>query len=535
VKTKPIPVVLVVFLAGALPVWSQLHQDRLPEFAAYLKAAGLTTLYNAEIRTLCFEHSDRAACLELARIRAGSAKQAQTTALLDSITYRDRREEIGSALLRASVLAEIGEYKEALETIEPAVDAMPAKDLLLEAILIKARCLYHLGQTDEALVNLRSIRPLVPEGRVPDLPLFLGLCEEADGNLGDAERFLEEAEAGGQPDAALALLRLALKRGDLDHFRVVADEIGAGGKEIPYQHLCDLAGEVGEILPVAWRSLMEPVIADSEFAVEMCPGVVGSLVRLAEAGEDVSGYCRTLLARPISSRSAHWLRYARAISVEDSARCDTLALLARTASVRDLRIRCIAGCLEYAGDDERTAFAGRLLPLLQGLWGDLDPSEQEEAAALVIEAGQAGPGRQRLLRLAEDLQVGYDDAALLEVAAVIEASGAVDEALAIYESLSQSPVPSEYSLRAMRSAYLLRRTGKPEEDVAGVVERVAKEGVSPFDLGDLFMDRLKDFDRAASFYRRALADPPEGVSADRVKIKLAEALAVEALGRGKGT
>ncbi len=222
-KTKVIPAVLLLLFIGALPAWSIIHRSRLPDFAAYLKEAGLTKLYRTELRTLCFEYNDPAACLEATRILRREREEVRATALLDSITYRDRRAEFTSELLRARVLAEIQQYKQALETAEAIIEEMPAKDLLVEAVLVKAQCLYHLGQVEEALMNLRSIRHFVPEGRDPTLPLYLGFCEEAGGNLEDAERLFEEAEAGGSPDAALGLLRLALKQGDLDRFYFIAD------------------------------------------------------------------------------------------------------------------------------------------------------------------------------------------------------------------------------------------------------------------------------------------------------------------------
>jgi len=532
-KTKVIPALLLLLLLSTLPAAAVIHRTGLPDFAAYLRDAGLTKLYRTEVRTLCLEYKHPAACLELAALRSDTERY-DAAAMLDSIDYRDRTGEFADDLLKARVLFEIGKHKEALETIEPTIEALPAKDLLVEAVLLRAQCQYHLGHADEALTNLRSIRPLIPEGRVEELPLYLGLCEEAAGNLEEARRFLEEAETGGSADAALALLRLALKRNDLDHFRVVADEIGLNGLDLDYRNVCGLASEVGEVLPEAWRSLMEPLIADSQFTIEECPEVEPMLVRLAEAGEDVSAYCGTLLGRVVSNRSSDWLRYARAISGEDSARCDTLALLSREATERNLKVRCIAGCLARAGDEERPVFAGRFLPMLPGLWVELDPEEQKEVASLLIESGQPEPGRARLRLLAEDLHVGYDDAAMLEIASALERSGDLEGGLSFYKALSESPVPSPYSLLAKRSAYLVERTGEPEEDVAGVVERVAEQGVSPLDLGDVFMNRLRDFDRAASFYRRALRDPPEGVPADFISIRLAEALAAGFLETGEG-
>jgi TolA-binding protein len=532
VKTKLIPALLLLLLLGALSARGTIQRSRLPDFAIYLKEAGLTKLYRTEIRTQCIEYRDDIACIEGARILTRERERIWDAALLDSITHSDKRTKFSRDLFRARYLVAVEDYDNALSIVEPIIEAMPAKDLMVEAVLVRAQCRYHLGRTDEALMNLRAIRPFVPEGRDPTLPLYLGLCEEARGNLEDAQRLLEEAEAGGLPDAALALLRVAIKQGDLDHFRVVADEIGADGMGLDYGDVCGLAGEVGEVLPGAWQSLMEPVIADSEFTVETCPEVVGSLVRLAEDGEDVSGYCRTLLARGASDEDADRLRYARAISGEDTARCDTLALLSRTASSRDLKIRCLTGCLTYAGDEERAVFAGRLLPMLSGFYAELDPVEEKEIAELLIESGEAEAGRERLLRLAEDLKVGYDDAAMLEVARAVERSGVSGEAVSLYRKISESPLPSEQTLAARRAAYTLEKTGKPDEDVAGVVERVAEEGISPLELGDLFMDRLKDFDRAASFYRRAVNDPPEGVGPDHVKMRLAEALAVGFLETG---
>jgi len=504
----------------------------LPDYAVYLRDAGLTALYRTELRTLCVEYGDPAACLEAARTLVREHDRTNAIALLDSIAYDDRRAEFTEGLLRARVLAELQQYKQALETVEAIIEEMPAKDLLVEAVLVKAQCQYHLGHAEEALMNLRSIRPFVPEGRDPALPLYLGLCEEAGGNLEDAEQLLEEAEAGGSPDAVLGLLRLKLKQGDLGGFFVVAAEVAAEERDLPYLEVCNLAREVEEVLPRAWRALMEPIIADNDFTVKTCPEVVGSLVRLAEGGEDVSVYCDTLLARSVPDRSGDWLRYARALSGTGTARCDTLELLSRTVAARDLKVRCFAACIACAGGEEKAVFVSRLLPMLGGLWKDLTQVERREMATVLMESGQRDVSRDRLVGLAEDLQVGYDDAAIFDIAAAVEKAGDMNEALSLYRALAGSPIPTEQSLGAERAEYMIEKTAEPEEDVAGVVERVAEEGTSPLALGDLFMDRLRDFKRAASFYRRASADPPEGMPVERVKIRLAEALAVQALETG---
>jgi tetratricopeptide (TPR) repeat protein len=535
VKPKVVSSILMLTLVGALPALAVVHSGGLPDFALYLKNAGLTALYRTELRTMCLEYNDPAACIEATRMLVRDKESRRAAALLDSMEYVDPRPHQASDLLRARVLVGLDEYGQALERAEAVIEEMPAKDLLVEAVLIRAECQYHLGRVDEALLNLHSIRPFVPEGRDADLPLYLGLCEEAGGNLEEAGTLLQEAEAGGSPDAAVGLLRLALKQGDLKVFFVLADEVGAGGTELPRLDVCDLAGEVGVLVPAAWQALMGPVIADSGFTIENCPETVGSLVRLAEDGEDVADYCDTLLRRPVARGSANRLRYARALSRGESAGFDTLAVLFRTASDRDLRVRCLAECVGGAVPEERGVYAGSMLPAIGGLWEDLTPNEQSEMAMLLLESGQADVGRDRLLRLAEDLRVGYDDASLFEVAAAVEKWGGRDQALPLYRALSESPIPSEQSLAADRAAYLLEKTGQPDQDVAGVVERVVEEGVSPLDLGDLFMDRLGDFKRAVSFYRRALADLPEGVSAETVELKLAEALAVRSLETGDRT
>jgi TolA-binding protein len=529
---KAIPAALLLVLAVAPPALSLLYRYTLPDFAVYLKDADLPALYRTELRTLCLEEGDQYACFEYGLLYERDAVREHQPTLADSITWRDDRRRLSGDLLNAGLTYQFGEYTEALAMLDAIIREFPDKDIMVEAVLMKAQCQYHLGKVDEALMGLQSIRSYLPEGRAPDLDLYLGLCEEHNGNLEEAEKSVEQAETEGSADAVYHLMRLKLKQGDMKGFDVLAKEVAAGeGTEC--RMVCEIAGDVEPLLPKTWHALMDPVVADSAFTAGAHPEVVASIMRLAEAGDDVTADCEKILSRHVSPDGAARLRYARALAAADTAMCDTLAALSRTTSDPYLKARCIAAFLTYASGDRGALLLNQVLPSLGGISADLNPEERVELARRLAGLGQAELGRAHLTDLLEGLEVGRDDAALFDIASALEKAGATEQALSLYRALSESPVPSDYILDAERAVYLIESAAPQEEDMADVVERVAREGADPVELGDLFMRRLHDFKRAAGFYRQALDDMPDGVPVEAVKIKLAEALAASALRSGE--
>jgi len=118
------------------------------------------------------------------------------------------------------------------------------------------------------------------------------------------------------------------------------------------------------------------------------------------------------------------------------------------------------------------------------------------------------------------------------VAALLEQAGETVLAASLYMEVAQSPMPSNYSLGAERSARLIDRFTPTELDIAEEVTRVVQRGATDVEMGDLFVDRLKNFERAVEFYMSALDTMPAGPAADDVKIRLAVPIALEGIRTG---
>jgi tetratricopeptide (TPR) repeat protein len=527
-----IPVLVLLLFAWASPALCMIHLEPLPEFVSYLREAGLPALYRTELRTLCVEEGLEQACLEYGALYEEEAVRGHLPTLADSIAWQDDRRRQSGELVKAGLYCRFGEYEEALDRLGAVIDELPDKDLLVEAVLLRAQCNYHLGRVADALAELRSIRPYLPEGRAPDLALYLGLCEEAEGNLAEAEKYVREAETGGVPEASEYLLRIKLKQGDYDSFNVVAREVAGSGATRPCTIICDLARDMDTVFPEAWYALVGPLTADSGFVAAGHPGVIGSIVRLAEDGKDMTLYCNRLLSRPVDAGAAGRLRYARGLSAPESVMCDTLGALFRAGSDLALAVRSLAACLSQGDPDRGALLLNGIGPRLGEIWKSLTAEERLELSDMLAQCGRGEIVGDRIAALRQGLKVGRDDGALVRIAGVLERIGDTAGALSLYREISGSPFPSEFCLDADRAAYLLAAKVASEGDVAGVIERVAREDVSPVEIGDLFLHRLHDYPRAAVFYRRALDHPPEDVSPERIKIGLAEALAGQALETG---
>ena len=435
--------------------------------------------------------------------------------------------------IRAQAYHQAGQCEEAVAILDGLIRELPPKDILVEAIFIKAQCQVHEGQVDEARFNLRSIEPHVPAAGRALYLIYLGVCEEELGNIEEARDLYEQAMAGQPAQATMGLLRCSLRDGDLEKFADLYRDIPGGRRGLIRAVACEHAPGLDLISSETWRLLLRPVLADTEFTVSTCPDIKASIIRMAEWGEDVSAYCEALLSRPLEPGAARELRYARALSLADSAgSCDTLVVLAGQAETAAFRARCIGACMSLALRKGRLGLVTEISPRLAGIVEGLRPEERFELARMFVEAGQQPRAMANLEVLLEDLETDYDHSAVVAVAGLLEQAGEAGMAASLYEKVAQSPMPSSYSLAAERSSRLIESFTPTDLDIAGEVTRVVQKGASDVEMGDLFVDRLKDFERAVEFYRNALDTMPAGPEADDVKIKLAIPMALEGIRTG---
>jgi TolA-binding protein len=260
---------------------------------------------------------------------------------------------------------------------------------------------------------------------------------------------------------------------------------------------------------------------------EACDQLARGLMERAEAGLAAKAPVDSLLAWDLLAGSRPVLEYARALALDDSAGlCDSLLAVARRSGRAAIEARCAAVCLSRS-DDGRARYAGEVAPYVDRMLKSLSMDERLALARLLIGTGLEPRALREIAAIRAGLRAGYGDAGLVEIGAAYAAAGERERADSIYLEAAGSPVPSEYTLDASRRAFLLRYMTPPEVDIATEVEQVVAAGATSVDLGDLFMDKLHDFERAANFYRRGIEVPPEGSVRERTELKLAKALTLE--------
>jgi tetratricopeptide (TPR) repeat protein len=526
---------MTMMLAAVLPllVAASAEAQQVSDYAEYLKASGLPELYRTELSSACLERCDLDACRELVHHLNSMGRAGDALDLADAIQCEPKRTAQSLLLIKARAHHQAGQYGEAIAILDRLIEELPPKDILVESIFVKAQCQVHEGQVDEARFNLRSIEPHVPAAGRPLYLVYLGVCEEELGNIGEARELYHEA-MDGQPDqATLGLLRCSLKEGDIDEFTGLYKGIPGSKGGLIRAVACEHAPDLDVVYPETWRMLLTPVLADTGFTAFTCPEIKASIMRMAESGENVSAYCDALLSRPVAPGAARELRYARALSLADSAgSCDTLLVLSRQAETAAFRFRCIGECMSLALRKGRQGLVTEITPRLAGMVENLRPEERFELARMFVEAGQQSRAAANLEVLLKDLETDYDHSVVVALAGLLEQAGEAGMAASLYEKVAKSPMPSSYSLAAERSARLLERFTPTDLDIAGEVTRAVKRGASDVEMGDLFVDRLKDYERAVEFYRSALDTLPSGPAADDVKMRLAVPLALEGIRTG---
>lgn len=526
-----IAIPLVAGLLG-LPLLSA-EAQQASGFAEYLRKSDLPELYYTELRSACLENCDLGACRDLVGYLDDLGRADDALKIAESIECEPERMNFDIRFINAQALYRAGRCNRAIAVLDSLIKDLPPKDIMIESVFMKAQCQVRAGNMDEARLNLKSIEPHMPKAERPLFLIYLATAEENLGNVDQAVELYREAMEGQPAQATLGLLRCALKSGGLDQFTDLYRDIPAGSGDLLRGVACEHAPGLDIAFPETWRMLMQPALVDTEFTASTCPDVKTSIVRMAEQGEDVHTYCDALLSRPVAPGAGRELRYARALSLADSTgSCDTLLVLARQAQTAAFRARCIGACMAIALRKERLGLVTEIIPRLGGLVEALRPEERLELARMLLQAGQGPRAQANLEVLLEDLETDYDHSAVMAVAAMLERAGAADPAVSLYRKVAESPMPSSYSLKAERSERLIESFAPTELDIASEVTRVVQRGASDVEMGDLFVDKLKDFERSVEFYRSALDTMPPGPAADRVRIKLAVPLALEGIRTG---
>ena len=495
------------------------------DFAGYLKDSKLPAIYLVELKRQCVEEGNLAACRLAAGILDEAGRFGEAIGLADSLEVRPANPEPGAKLVKARSLIAAEHYRRAIGVLDTVVAAFPPSGTMVEAAGLRARCQLGLGLADPALVNLRALEGRVGPDLRPTYILWRARAEEMSGTLTKAAGLYEEAWDDGEVDAALGLMRCALRDARPDACPALLKDIAKRGFVLPRADGCELASMFDDVNPDLWRALVKSMISDKTFDAGACPEMVASIVRRAEAGEDVTAHCETLIERAASASVKQNLRYARALSLRDPVRSlDSLAYLLGQASYAGLKIRCLGAAL--ALDPQRREMLVRDLGSgVRELYGQLSPDERLALSRVLIDCSVKEPAVADLKALLEGLRAGYDDRAMTEIGILLEKAGDRDRALAVYDLVAGSPIQSVASLECEKRAYLLRIPTQPTVDISKEIERIAKKGASDPELGDIFMDKLKDYERAATYYRTAAASA-EGSDADRLRLKLAQALAL---------
>jgi tetratricopeptide (TPR) repeat protein len=516
-------VLLVVMLAAYSPARAgkQSAANEVWDFAAFLNDSRLPALYLEELRNLCTAEQELSACRKYAAFLNQRGRFEDAISFADSVDTVDTEIVSASQLMKAEALFLASRYREAAHLLGEIMAALPPEGSLTEGALLKGKCDFKLGNADRALINLRSLEGRIDASEDPEFALWLGLCEEGAGDQSRARTLLERAWKAGLGEAAVGLMRLSLGEGNIKEVSAISERSARRGMILPSGPACGLAGEIAEVVPGVWHMLLGHALADSTAAAGW-PVLVHSVAAMAESGEDVKAYCARLLSSRLPRAAADEVRYARALSPWSA---DSLSAVFAGIQGPDLKIRC--GCAYLAGfkAGDSLEISSELTREIFSMADRLLPEERFALAQIAIGAGKAEFAMPQLIGLAEDLEVGTGDAALASIAYAMEDAGETGTALEIHRAVSNSPSPSIVSLRSEKRAYYIEGISSDEHDLAAEIERIAVGGASLLELGDLFVEKFGDYERASEYYRRAFDDAEDGAGRDIVGLKLAGSLA----------
>lgn len=334
-----LPIVIVL-------VWFQPASSRgAPSFADYLSNIGLQRLQRVELHRRCLEDNDITSCLEYADILGRYGNISTFVDWVDSIGVPSSDIEATKLILRAKVSLSRGEYGKAFEYAQGALELLPSMRLLVEAILVRAKAAYEMGELDVMKGDVEALAQYLEATRRPDFALLEALAKEDDGDLDRSQQLMKVAFRRGIAEAAPEVLRLAIKRDDLETFLSYLDSVPSCEDELVVRKLSDLSTMLVDLLPQAWEAIVARLANDSTFNIDSHPEIVSQLVDEAEMGLRLDTYATTFLRRSRSPYLTLNLRYVRAVSLGS---VDSLFVLMNSSSDWHTRTRCALAILEMA-------------------------------------------------------------------------------------------------------------------------------------------------------------------------------------------
>ncbi|HVP58419.1 MAG TPA: tetratricopeptide repeat protein [bacterium] len=520
-------VLLVAFVAlnPGVAAAERASSGKPADFPAYLKDSNLPAIYLVELKRQCLEEGNVAGCRTAAAILDQASRFQEAIGLADSLENLRSNPDPAAGLIIARSLRASGHPDRAIGVLDTLVASFPATGALAEAAGLRAACQLDLGLAGPALINLRAIEGRVGPSLRPEYVEWRARAEEDAGDVAKATELYQEAWGRGSVVAAVGLLRCALRDGRPEACPALIKDVSKRGLVLPHAEGCELAAMLDDVSPEVWRALLKSLVSDTTFDASAFPAAVSSIVRRAEAGDDVTDLAEPLLSRTASASVKQNLRYARALSLKNPVRSlDSLAYLVGEVSDPRLRIRCLGAALAL-DPKRRGALVSDLGGGVRTMYGELSCDERLTFSRTLIDCGAKEPAVADLKALLGELKAGSDDRAMTEIATLLEEAGERDKALAMYDQVAASPLQSDASLTCEKRAFLLRMPAGPAVDISKEVDKIAKKGASDLELGDLFMDKLKDYDHAATYYRTA-ASSAQGANADHINLKLAQALAL---------
>jgi TolA-binding protein len=504
-------------------------------FLEYLAGMDFEPFYRMELRRRALDEADLFALREYSGLLQHAGLYERAAAFAESVGTLHTDMDAFRGLIRVEGLLSRGLDSRAISVIDSITPSWPARPLLIELQYFKGNALYNLGRYAESRIPLESIEDELESGLRLNILYYLARCEEKLGNIEQAGTLFERVHDAGLGGGTVGLMRCRLRVGDVDAALDVQREALIKGMELPWSEIEELLPIASEAAPELWTSLLRMLAADTTYA----PGAAtaAELVREAEQGIDVGSYCGAFLQRTVDRDARSGLRFARALSLEDTrAAVDSLAALLDVAD-RKLAAKCSAALVEMSAGD--TAYTVR-----SDLWIDLVTSYLQEKGGpdelyfwldLLVGHGLTRAVGAEVDRLRQGLVVGFDDAALFDLAHLLERAGWDKEALALYGEVSASPVASGAAFRSAKKVYIHSLSPARDEDVSAVIEEVAAENPTNLRLAEVFDRRIGDYAKAAEYYGKALAELPPGEERDRVILKRGWAYANAFLAGGSPT
>jgi len=524
--------VKVAILVGAAFTCSFITSADASTFTDYLLKQGLENLYRAELHKCCLEDNDIESCLRYADEIGKRGLAEKIDGLIDSIGTDPLRVEITKLILKARSLLGQGKCNQAIAYAERAIGLLPPKDLLIEAMLVRAKSAYRLEEMDLMATDVEALVEYVDPATRPDLALLSGVVNEHTGRLDEAQRLLEIALRGGLYEAGPELLKVLLKEEDREGFSSYLDSLPPCTEPAIAEGLCDIAHLLEGVYPAVWHEVVGHLANDSTFIIDAHPEIVNDIVRAAEAGEAVGGYCAALLRNSSRSSSVESLRYAHAIAMGS---VDSLVILLKQSRNWILNLKCAVWIAALASEaDPAVDIALADLGKILSTHGDEIPDVEMFAIAKLLATRSSRASTPEIIKhMCNHLEATSQPDVLLELAN-LERSISPERSAEKYKRIASAPLPSLKTLEAERALWEMRVRKADTSGIAQELEKIVDQGADAFGVANLLVERLGAFERAIPLYRRAIEELRQTDKQYLAKMGLVECLIRVALKRQVG-